>query len=55
MAHGLGISVVAEGVEVEAQMRVLGDFACDEVQGFLFAPAIAPGQLGAMMTGGRGA
>jgi diguanylate cyclase (GGDEF)-like protein len=49
MAHGLGISVVAEGVELEAQMRVLEDFACDQVQGFLFSPAVVADDLAALM------
>jgi diguanylate cyclase (GGDEF)-like protein/PAS domain S-box-containing protein len=34
MAHGLGIRVVAEGVETEAQARFLSAHACDELQGF---------------------
>ena len=34
MAHSLGLNVVAEGVESEAQMRFLGAHQCDEVQGF---------------------
>ena len=40
MAHGLGMRVVAEGVETEAQCRFLRDNVCDEIQGYLFlAPA----------------
>ncbi|MCW8884716.1 MAG: EAL domain-containing protein, partial [Motiliproteus sp.] len=35
MAHDMGMSVVAEGVETPEQLKSLADFGCDEVQGFL--------------------
>ena len=35
MAHGLEMTVVAEGVESEAQLAILREEACDEIQGFL--------------------
>ncbi|MES2391903.1 MAG: EAL domain-containing protein [Acidobacteriota bacterium] len=40
MAHGLNIDVVAEGVETVAQMNFLLRRKCDQVQGYLFSPAV---------------
>jgi EAL domain-containing protein (putative c-di-GMP-specific phosphodiesterase class I) len=37
MAHKLGISLIAEGVEDNNQRKMLEEFECDFVQGFLFA------------------
>jgi diguanylate cyclase (GGDEF)-like protein len=35
LAHKLGLQVVAEGVETEAELAAVGEMGCDEVQGFL--------------------
>lgn len=37
MAHELGYSVVAEGVETEQAREILQSFGCDEIQGYLIA------------------
>ena len=37
LAQALGLKVVAEGVETEAQHEILRAFGCHELQGFLFA------------------
>jgi diguanylate cyclase (GGDEF)-like protein len=37
MAQQLGLKVIAEGVEVQAQADMLKDFGCDIVQGFLYS------------------
>jgi diguanylate cyclase (GGDEF)-like protein len=40
LGRSLGLSIVAEGVDSLEQARVLTDLGCDEIQGFLFAPAL---------------
>lgn len=41
MAHGLGMSVVAEGVEDATQLELLKQLRCDEIQGFLISHPLA--------------
>ncbi|HHB13365.1 MAG TPA: GGDEF and EAL domain-containing protein [Chromatiales bacterium] len=45
MAHGLGLRVVAEGVETEAQLSFLKAAGCDEMQGFLWARPQPPEEI----------
>lgn len=45
LAHALGLNVVAEGVETEAQRQFLTELGCDQLQGFLFAKALPPERL----------
>jgi len=40
MAHGLGLKVVAEGVETEEQLVYLANQKCDFAQGYLFSKPI---------------
>jgi EAL domain-containing protein (putative c-di-GMP-specific phosphodiesterase class I) len=44
MAHGLNMTVVAEGVELEEQLYFLSQNKCDEVQGFLFSRPLEPAE-----------
>ncbi len=45
MAHSLRLSVVAEGVETEAQLAALAALGCDEYQGFFASPALPPAEF----------
>jgi diguanylate cyclase (GGDEF)-like protein/PAS domain S-box-containing protein len=45
MAHALGMTVVAEGVETEAQRDELTAIGCDAAQGYLFARPVDPDHL----------
>jgi len=47
MAHGLGLSVVAEGVESEMQLEYLRKRGCDECQGFLFSQPLRAAEFAA--------
>jgi diguanylate cyclase (GGDEF)-like protein len=48
MAHALGMLVVAEGVETDAQRQELSAIGCDAAQGYLFARPLAPAALVAL-------
>jgi PAS domain S-box-containing protein/diguanylate cyclase (GGDEF)-like protein len=37
MAHGLRLTVIAEGVETPGQLALLAENGCDEIQGYLFS------------------
>jgi len=45
MCRGLGITVIAEGVETKEQLDILRKLHCDEYQGYLFSPPVAPKQI----------
>jgi EAL domain-containing protein (putative c-di-GMP-specific phosphodiesterase class I) len=50
MAHQLGFTVVAEGVETDRQAAFLRQFGCEQAQGFLFARPMPAASLGALIT-----
>jgi diguanylate cyclase (GGDEF)-like protein/PAS domain S-box-containing protein len=53
LAHRLGLRVVAEGVETDAQHRFLREAGCDAYQGFHYSPAIPLAECRALFTGAR--
>jgi EAL domain-containing protein (putative c-di-GMP-specific phosphodiesterase class I) len=53
LAHSLKMRVVAEGVETEEQARLLRLLECDEIQGFLFSPAVPVEQVGDLLRGNK--
>jgi EAL domain-containing protein (putative c-di-GMP-specific phosphodiesterase class I) len=49
LAHGLGIGVVAEGIETEAQHDRLRDLGCDYGQGYLFSRPVPAERTAALL------
>jgi EAL domain-containing protein (putative c-di-GMP-specific phosphodiesterase class I) len=49
LAHGIGLRVIAEGVETEEQRSILRSLGCDGMQGFLFSRPIAAAELSALL------
>ncbi|GGC65103.1 hypothetical protein GCM10011396_10110 [Undibacterium terreum] len=45
MAHSLGLRVIAEGVETDAQCEFLCNHLCDEIQGHFFSRPISAGEI----------
>ncbi|HEY7923481.1 MAG TPA: EAL domain-containing protein [Vicinamibacteria bacterium] len=52
VAHSLGLRVIAQGVESEAQVVLLRSLGCDEVQGFLWSPPVPPAQCERLLVQG---
>ena len=50
MAHALGMTVVAEGVENAEQLRILQSLNCDEVQGYFVARPMAAVAVPSLLT-----
>ncbi|NOR40281.1 MAG: diguanylate cyclase [Gammaproteobacteria bacterium] len=45
MAHSMGMRIIAEGVETEQQLEYMRRLRCDEIQGFLFSPALPKNEV----------
>ena len=52
MAHEMGLSVTAEGVETESQLALIAGLGCDAIQGYYFSPPVPPSDLTAMLQAG---
>jgi len=50
MAHAMGLSVVAEGVETSAQVDALRALGCDQAQGYYYARPQAAGRIDELLT-----
>jgi EAL domain-containing protein (putative c-di-GMP-specific phosphodiesterase class I) len=53
LGQGLGLQVVAEGVETAEQLAILKLWGCEEAQGYLFARPMPPEELDRVLRGGR--
>ncbi|MEI4884086.1 EAL domain-containing protein, partial [Klebsiella pneumoniae] len=42
LAHGLGLTATAEGVETIDQLRTIRELGCDCAQGYLISPPLEP-------------
>ena len=47
LAHGLGLTATAEGVETLAQLELVKELGCDLVQGYFISPPLPGSELGA--------
>jgi diguanylate cyclase (GGDEF)-like protein len=54
LAHHLGMTVVAEGVETRAQHQQLKSLDCDCCQGYYFARPMSPGDVESLIRPGAG-
>jgi diguanylate cyclase (GGDEF)-like protein len=52
LAHSMNMKVIAEGVDSREQLKTLRLLNCDEVQGFLFSPAVPTDDFVALLKRG---
>jgi PAS domain S-box-containing protein/diguanylate cyclase (GGDEF)-like protein len=53
LAHGLRLTVVAEGVETSGQLAALAELGCDLVQGWHFSRAVPAEEFARLLAAGR--
>ena len=54
LARGLGMRVVAEGVETRAQAEFLAGILCDEIQGYLMSRVVPASHIMTVIQDGGG-
>jgi diguanylate cyclase (GGDEF)-like protein/PAS domain S-box-containing protein len=54
LGHGLGMSIVAEGIETQEQLVFLASEGCDAVQGFFIGKPLPIGQYGLLVGRAQG-
>jgi len=52
LAHTLGLKVIAEGVEDDAQVKLLRELGCDQIQGFYVSQAVPADKAAQIMAPG---
>jgi EAL domain-containing protein (putative c-di-GMP-specific phosphodiesterase class I) len=50
LAHSMKIKVIAEGVELEEQAKILRLLRCDQMQGYLFSKPLPYEEMTALLT-----
>ena len=55
MAHGLGVSVIAEGIETVDQLSMLRAYGCNEGQGYLLGRPVMGSEVPRLVHASRGA
>lgn len=53
LAHSLGYKLVAEGVDDPRQVKILRELGCEEIQGWLFSPAVPAADFQRLLVEGR--
>ncbi len=53
MAHTIGLTVSAAGVETQEQCHILKEAGCDRVQGYYFSRPLPPAEVFPFLTGNR--
>ena len=54
MAHNMGLTVTAEGVETATQRALLEELGCDELQGYLFSRPVPEAEATGLLRAGTG-